>query len=192
MKKQILKGLVLLGCCLLALSACSQKDNTPVHYLDDLKMVDVDMSGYQGFNVAEHQFKRVTLKEANRIYKEGGSGILYYGYTSCTWCTQAVPVMNEVAKELGLTIYYVDMGTDDGNTEESYNEFIDLVKDFLKTDDDGEPALFVPQVFVVKNGKIVGDHLSTVDSYSPSQGNMTDSQKKELKGIYKKIFEKLK
>ena len=39
MKKQILKGLVLLGCCLLALSACSQKDNTPVHYLDDLKMV---------------------------------------------------------------------------------------------------------------------------------------------------------
>ena len=33
------------------------------------------MSGYQGFNVAEHQFKRVTLKEANRIYKEGGSGI---------------------------------------------------------------------------------------------------------------------
>ena len=33
MKKQILKGLVLLGCCLLALSACSQKDNTPVHYL---------------------------------------------------------------------------------------------------------------------------------------------------------------
>ena len=191
MKKKIcLLGLVFV-LCLGMITGCAN-DSTPVHYLDDLIAVNVDMSVYPGFNDPDHNFKRVTLKEANRIYKEGGSGILYYGYSHCSWCPQAVPVMNEVAKDLDMTIYYIDVESDDGNTEESYNELISLTQDFLKKDENGKPSMYVPQVFVVKNGEIVADHLSTVDSYKPSQGNMTEKQNRELYKIYEKMFKKLK
>ena len=189
MKKRLLISIAALV-CLLTWAGCSQQDNSEAVYLDDLVTTDVDMSVYQGFNVADHQFRKLTMKEANRLFAEGGSGILYYGYSSCAWCTQAVPVMNEVVAELGLTIYYVDMYSDDGNTEEVYNTLISYVDDYLQHED-GEAVFYVPQVFVVKNGKVVGDHLSTVESYSPSQGNMTEAQKNELKDIYREMFRKL-
>ena len=191
MKKRLFYLGLVFALVLGMISGCA-KETTPVHYLEDLVAVPVDMSVYPGFNDPDHHFKRVTLKEANRIYKEGGSGILYYGYSHCSWCPRAVPVMNQVAKDLDMTIYYIDMDSKDGNTEEVYNEFLDLTKDFLKKDDNGDPVLYVPQVFVVKNGEIVGDHLSTVDSYKPSQGEMTEKQNKELYKIYEKMFKKLK
>lgn len=191
MKKKYLALLTLILSSLLILSGCSSEDKTPAHYLADLKSVPADMSGYTAFTKAVHQYRKLTMKEANRIFAEGGSGVLYYGYETCPWCNQIVPVLNEVAEEFGQTVYYVDMHNQDGNDEEIYNQFIEYVKEHLQKDEDGEPVLFVPQVFVVKNGKIVAEHLSAVDSYSPSQGNLNASQKKELKKIYTKMLKKL-
>lgn len=182
--------LVLVLAMLITMTGCFKKsgDDTPVNIIQ-LNATDVDMSGY-GLTDINHQFKRVTLKEANRLFAEKGSAILYYGYVGCPWCSQVVPVLNETAKQTGQTIYYVDMKNKDGNTEEDYNSLISYVEATLAVEKD-EPVFYVPHVFAVKNGEVVGDHVSAVESYTPEQGNMSKSQKEELKKIYLEIFKLL-
>ena len=58
-------------------------------------------------------------------------------------------------------------------------------------EDDNSKRLYFPTVLFVKNGKIVYMHSGTVDGNMVSKV-LSKSDIKELKGIYKKGFEKLK
>ncbi len=177
----------------LILGACEKKyDKSTYYYLDDLKAVDVDMSGYQGFTDTDHVYKRITFKESLRFFDEKATGVVYYGYTGCPYCIQVVPILNEIAKEYGLTVYYVDVNGEDKISDEDIERFLVLADEFLDHDEEGNAEFYVPQVFVFVNGEIVGDHLGAVDSYDPSVGVMSSSQKKELTNIFKEILKPLK
>ena len=150
-----------------------------------------DMSGYELLTDSNHAFKAITLEDSIRFFEEDGSGVVYYGYRDCPFCQQAAPVINNAARDMGVDVYYVDVTSPEGNTEENYNTLINHIKDFLKVED-GEPVFYVPQVFVVKDGVIVGDHLSLIDSFDLSKGeDMNEDQQKELKNIYIDMIKKL-
>lgn len=185
--------LVLSFAVVLGLAACGEKpvDKSGYQYIEDLKSVDVDMTSYPGFTDTNHVFKKITFKESLRFFDEKGTGIVYYGYATCPYCVQVVPVLNEVAKSYGLTVYYVDVHGDK-ISDADIDRYMDLAKEFLDKDDEGNPQFFVPQIFTFVNGEIVGDHLGAVDSYDPSAGNLTSSQRKELTNIIKKILKPLK
>ena len=60
------------------------------------------------------------------------------------------------------------------------------------TVEDGEPVMYVPEVVAIKDGKIVGHHLSLVDSFDSSvQNEMNEDQKLELINIYLDMIKKL-
>ena len=71
---------------------------------------------------------------------------------------------------------------------------IELIKgtldDYIVKDDDGkeydtgEKRIYVPVVFFVKDGDIVGMHLDTVESQENPFKALTDSQYEELYNIY--------
>ena len=96
-----------------------------------------DMSGYKWLYDSEPAFVEMTLEESVRMFSEGGSGILYYGYAGCPWCERAVPILNEVAKELGVTVYYINVHAQ--TTMEAYNELLTYITPILETDSNGEP-----------------------------------------------------
>lgn len=150
-----------------------------------------DMSGYELLTDENHVFKSITLEDSIRLFDEKGSGVVYYGYRDCPFCQQAAPVINNAARDMGVDIYYVDVTSSEGRSDESYDVLVNHIKDFLKIED-GEPVFYVPQVFVIKDGVIVGDHLSLVESFDMSKGeNMSESQQKELKNIYVDMIKKL-
>ncbi len=187
-----MKKIVLVFVALMTLVSCgkSQTAETEVNETVtitnsvELNTTDADMSGYKWLYDSEPAFVEMTLEESVRIFKESGSGILYYGYAGCPWCERAVPILNEVAKELGVTVYYINVHAQ--TTMEAYNELLTYITPILETDSNGEPEFKVPEVIAVKNGEITDHHLALVDGFKieSDESQMSDSQKEELKNIY--------
>ena len=97
-----------------------------------------------------------TLEEINKIL-ENGTGIVYLGFPECPWCKGYVPYLNEVAKKTKLDkIYYFNILKDRKNNTDNYKKTVELLKDYLKYDDEGNKRIYVPAVIAVNKGKIVG------------------------------------
>lgn len=157
---------------------------------------------------SDNMIKYIGLEEAIDIIKND-TGVIYFGYPSCPWCRNAVPVLLDAASSTSLdTIYYVNAYNirdvkeidEDGNivtTNEGdrlYDDLLGVLDDILDpytiTDDNGEvidlgeKRLYVPMVLFVKDGEVVSYHLSTVDSQEDPSISLNDSQRDELYNIY--------
>ena len=187
--------------CLLAvvlLAGCFNKTESKKNTSSDtltitnkvsLTSTKADMKGYKWIRNDVADFQLIKLKESLRMFEEGGTGILYYGYDECAWCNRAVPELNEVAKELNLTIYYVDASAK--VEKEDYKKLLEYIDPVLKVNSSGEKGFYVPAVIGVKNGKLVDYHVSLLDSFELSKDDpnkqLSDAQKQELQDIYRKI-----
>lgn len=151
---------------------------------------------------------------------ENKSGIIYFGFPSCPWCRTALPVLFDVAKENNIeTIYYLNIlnerdsytledgklvyATDeDGNEKkgtEGYFKLLKALDEHLteytivyeeETYEVGEKRLFAPSVVFVKEGKVLGVHVSTVVSQTDPYKPLIEEQYNELYAIYEGyIFE---
>ncbi len=154
----------------------------------ELQTMTPVLAGYEFLEDDDPAFTEITLAESIRMYREKGSGILYYGREGCWWCQRVVPVLNEAAKEAGVLVYYVDVALP--TSKESYDELVSYIEGIFELDaSTGEPVFKVPEVIGVKNGEITGHHLSLVSSFDPDKQDMlTDAQREELKQIYLDIF----
>lgn len=104
----------------------------------------------------DNVFVYKTLEEINKILKNG-TGIVYLGFPECPWCKGYVPYLNEVAKKEKLDkIYYFNILKDRKNNTDDYKKTVELLKDYLKYDDEGNKRIYVPTVIAVNKGKIVG------------------------------------
>lgn len=147
---------------------------------------------------------------------ENGTGVIYLGYPTCPWCRNAVPALLHAASDAGIdTIYYIDMtehrdrysvsdegelvleekGTEDyKKLLEVFDEYLDqyYVKDNDGNEvDTGEKRIYVPIVFFVREGEIVGYHLDTVESQENPYQLLNDEQYAELYNIYTGLMHKL-
>lgn len=184
---------------LLLCSSCSannkkQEDKNPKG-CDGDEVCDVtdraDMTSYEGFMDEKHQFIEVPMSDFLLKLDAGATGIYYFGYTTCPWCVEAVPIMNEVAKELDLNIFYIDKKAETAKEEDS-KAIEARIPDKLDKDDDGNPHLYVPYVITIKEGEITSYHTGTVDSHDAHERKMNDKEKAELKKIYREMFETVK
>lgn len=108
-----------------------------------------------------------------------GDKVIYFGYTTCPWCRNIVSPLVEVINDNNLDkLYYVDVHS--VNAKGIY----DILDEYLEFDNDGNKRLYVPDVYFIKDGKIVYHHLGSVDSYKDAFKGMNNKQLKELKNIY--------
>lgn len=88
---------------------------------------------------------------------EHGTGVVYLGFPECPWCQSYVKMLNEVADVEGLEkIYYLNILEDRKNNTENYKKIVDLLKEQLRYDEEGNKRVYVPAVIVVSEGKIIG------------------------------------
>ena len=192
-----MKKIVLVLTALLTLVSCGKQEQevdktVTITNSVELNTYDADMSGYKWLYDSEPAFTEITLEESIRIFKEEGSGILYYGYAGCPWCERAVPILNKVAKETGVTVYYINVHFQ--TTMEAYNELMTYISPILEKDSEGEPVFKVPEVIAVKDGEITDHHLALVEDFKieNDDSQMSDSQKKELEDIYLNLIQSAK
>lgn len=93
---------------------------------------------------------------------EHGSGIVYLGFPECPWCQSYTIYLNEVVKDNGLnTINYLNIKEMRENNTDNYKKIVSLISDLLPYDENGNKRIYVPQVVIVKNGKIIGGDNET-------------------------------
>lgn len=155
----------------------------------------------------ENPMKYVTPKEAIELL-ESKTGVLYIGFKECPWCRNAINPLIDAALEQGIdTIYYLDpkeirddaLSGKPGTAE--YEKLLEMLDEYLNeymyTNESGETVsankkrLYVPDVFFVENGKIIGHHFKTVDSQKESAKiPLTSNEREELKQIYIDLMSK--
>ena len=196
MKKLI--SMCLAACLLAGCGSTTHDEKNKMETLTITNSVELDctpndMSGYSWLTGETGTYYEVTLEESVRLFAEGGTGVIYYGYVGCEWCERALPELNKIMVELNLPVYYVDASVQPD--DETYDHLLTYVGDDLKKDDDGEPAFYVPYVVGVKNGQLTKSHIALVSGYSvknpgshDASDQMNDSQKEKLQEIYRDIF----
>lgn len=185
MRKRIicLFGLVLLLC------GCSAaKPKNP-----ELKN-PADMSGYVTYDPeTEYLYEASTAEEFIERYDNKETFVAYFGFTDCPFCTQAMPVLNEIAAENHTAVDYIDVRADSAWKSNKdincYDEIVDRIG-YLFEQEDGGPHLYVPFVVFIKDGEAVQDHVGVTDDYTPGT-EITEEQKAVLSDIYRSGFEAL-
>ncbi len=139
-----------------------------------------------------------------------GTGVIYFGFPECPWCRNALPMLLQAASNQGLDeIYYFNARDirdtksldENGNiiTEKEgtkeYYELIEIMKDHLGEyeglNDESIKRLYFPTVVFVKDGKILGIHVATVDSQTNPKIPLNEKQKEELVNIYMNYISKV-
>ncbi len=114
-------------------------------------------------------------KSINEIINvlSNGTGIVYLGFPECPWCQRYVVYLNILAKEYNVKeIYYYNIKTARSNNTKEYQKIVEILKDLLPYDDNGNKKVFVPTVVFVKNGKVIAldDETSTIsDGTTPDE-----------------------
>lgn len=150
--------------------------------------------------------------DVNIVYKtedeivdiiKDGTGVIYFGYPSCPWCRNAVPVLLDALGESSLEeVYYLDVKDirdtkildangkiiTKKNGTSGYYKIVEVLYDYLDIydglNDDKIKRLYVPSVVFVKNGTVVLMHTDTVLSQKDPYIPLNSEQKQELKDIY--------
>lgn len=139
---------------------------------------------------ADNRIKYLSEEELLK-FLENGTGILYFGYNTCPWCRNAIPVLINTVRDNDIDIiYYADIHKLDMASirEELYK----ILDSYLEENNDGKKVLAVPDVYFLKKGKIVGEHRGTVDGYHNPYNKMNEKQKKELASIYQNYIKEMK
>jgi predicted bacteriocin transport accessory protein len=122
-------------------------------------------------------------------FLENGTGILYFGYNTCPWCRNSVPILIDTVRKNNIdTIYYADVHKLNLSSIEKLYEILDS---YLEENSEGKKVIAVPDVYFIKEGTIIGHHLGTVDSFHNPYNGMSDSEKQELESIYQELIEEM-
>ena len=139
----------------------------------------------------DNVFKYTTAKEVLELFKEK-QAVIFFGFKECNWCQSYAPILNDYAKENKIEIiHYVDIKEDRANNTEEYQRLIKLLDKYLAKDDKGNKRIYVPDVYFVKDGKIIGHNNDT----STEQGSDIEGYYEEngvaLKEKISKLFNQL-
>ena len=139
----------------------------------------------------DNVFKYATAKEAISLFEQE-QAIVFFGFKECKWCQSYAPILNEYAKANNIdTIYYVDIKKDRANNTEEYQQLISKLEKYLQADDKGNKRIYVPDVYFINDGKIVGHNNDTSMEQGADVEGYYEEKGEELKNKINSLFEKL-
>lgn len=181
---------------------------------ESLNGVEVSNYEYQKLDINSNNPIRYSNYDEIIDIIENKTGIIYLGFPECPWCRTALPVLFDVAKDNNIDkIYYLNIKNErdsyvleDGKLTYSIDEngnqikgtkgyfkllealdehLSDYVINFEHKDYEvGEKRIYAPSVIFVKNGEVLGIHVSTVTSQENPFDGLTEEQYDELYSIY--------
>ena len=208
MFKKIVLGVTVLTLSVGLLSACNKTvTENPVEPIPGQEPEIVEMSETEKFKQEYEELNeewesvyvevpenvQISYLEEDEVipFLENGTGILYFGWSSCPWCRNALPALMEVAVENNQPINYFNPKVIRSSENDTYKFIMKYLDDFLSSDETGDKKLYVPDVYFIKDGTVMGHHLDTVETQDDPYEPLTNEQFGELKQIYEENIKKI-
>ena len=133
---------------------------------------------YPKVNISSNNIMKYTsVKEILNIFNNKEDAVIYFGYSTCVYCRNAVQVLCDVADDTELDkIYYLDVEKND--SEKLLNK---LDTKFVTKDNE----IYAPLVLFISNGKVVSYNKGTLFSQDDPYVELDDSQVEGLSEIYR-------
>ena len=126
-------------------------DNSVLQQLTDAEKFALEYPLVGGDNI----FVFRNTKEIVNILTNG-TGIVFMGFKECPWCQLYALFLHDTAREKGISkIFYCDIKEDRDNNTENYQKILNILSGRLQFDDEGRQRLFVPDLTIIENGKIL-------------------------------------
>lgn len=111
------------------------------------------------------------------------SGVFLLSNSTCEYCLIAMPLITEVADELGVNVYYIDTESSTYPFNAYAIDIIEALYDHLEVDDQGVKTIYTPHLFSIVSGKVSKSHIGLL-------GHVYDSDRDDerLKDIYRDIL----
>ena len=147
---------------------------------------------------ADNPFIKASFEELTAHLK-WGTGVIAFGFPDCPRCRNAFPVLEKAFKKRNMgrhagfrgKILYYDFYDDRETNNERYKELVNYLKEFLRTDENGNPRIYSPDIFFIAQGRVVGNHLDTVPGLTSPRDTLNEEQEEELLKIYMDLIEKV-
>ena len=205
--KVILISLMAIICIFIIGFKYKKEDNDAIKFKKEYESLNEtkNKNGKEYIKVNIDKINPIVYADYDKVINliKNDTAVIYFGFPECPWCRNAVPVLLDTAKELGIEkIYYYNALSirDKKSLDESgnivveeegtkeYKELVELLYDYLPVydglNDETIKRLYFPTVLFVKNGKIIGLHNSTVESQKNPYDGLNKEQYEELKTIY--------
>lgn len=179
----VIAFVILLGVIVYLFMINKQNDET------DTITDNVKFSQEYGSVSEDNVFCYKSIEEIINIL-EHGTGVVYLGFPECPWCKEYVIYLNNVAKESECEkVYYFNILNDRKDNTDNYQKIVNILKDYLPYDDEGNKRIYVPAVIAVKNGKIIAFDDETAKDTKGYDTPQEYWKNEDLDGLKKKLAE---
>ena len=165
-------------------------DNSVLQQLTDAEKFALEYPLVGGDNI----FVFRNTKEIVNILTNG-TGIVFMGFKECPWCQLYALFLHDTAREKGISkIFYCDIKEDRDNNTENYQKILNILSGRLQFDDEGRQRLFVPDLTIIENGKILFRDFETSKNtlgYKTAQEYWNEERTYALKNRIKNGFDRL-
>lgn len=182
-----MKKLIALIALLFIVCGCQEKETVKPEYTFEIVSENIDMSAYSGILSTDHKFRKVSIDELYRTIDMKSSGVFYVATSTCGCCQNITKYLNEVAKEMDVTVYYVDVYDPDHDLSLAENQ--ELYRNYLEEimgTSDGEKVILTPHLIVIVNGEFYGSQIC-FDGLNLSDVS-TEKEIEKIKSVYKKLL----
>lgn len=138
-----------------------------------------------------NRFEYVGADEVLEVLNDG-TGVIFFGFPECPWCQNTAPILNKAAIESGVKkiLYYNPLEIRSENTPK-YQQMVKILNKYLTVDENNQKRLFVPDIYIVKQGRIVA-HVNDMSKPGDDVNTyFTNKKRSQLLKTYKEALNKL-
>lgn len=146
-----------------------------------------DLSGYpsmEGYD-GEVRLRDTDAAEVAGLMQGGETFVVFAGYEDCAYCNRLLPYLNEAAAGAGRIVGYIDTRSDpkwmNNNDIDDFDKFLDCFGEYLPVEKNGEPHLYTPDTYFVKEGRVVYRHEGLLEGAIDPNLPLTQDQEEELR-----------
>ena len=148
-----------------------------------------------------HVYEKVSYDEVVKaLTSTEGSYVIFFAFDpklyECPYCMAVITILNDAAIDMNVDkILYLDIYDMRMNYTSDYQLLVGYldskVGDLIVRED--KKVLVVPDVYVVKDGQIMGHHIATIKNDEGKYiRDLTPDETEQLKDIYRDLFSKIK
>lgn len=181
------KLVALLLTFLIVLAGCKSPKITKVD--DDIKTDSIRFKNEYDMVSEDNLYEYATYLNVTDTLDKG-TGIIYFGFPTCTLCKEVVPILDSAAKEKKVkTILYYNFKEIRENNTAEYQKLASILSDYIKEDEEGNKRIEAPTVVFVNKGRIVGVYIRVIDS--SKEEVISKEEKENLKNNFMSLIDKM-